>query len=316
MTKRRSLDRDFLEIHPLIERLGEHDGWMSSRVRRALQEGVPPSDIRGFPTQLAEALVTAHEVSPQWYVRVQAAFQKHIDSAVSKTVNLPADAPVEEVNRIFRLAHTLGRRCLEAVLSQRDWTVRVLTKNAAVVDDFDLIEKHRDRVLVGLSITGTLDMEDRIEIVEPNASRIDDRMATMGGAASRGLRTYAMLCPLLPGIADSPDQIDTLVKFAVDCKVEEIFVEPVNPRGPGLRQCQEALQLWGYNHEAEALGRTRKRAHWSRYVVELLGNVQRSVRRYFDIDKLRFLLYPSRLLPGDRTRIEKDDAGVIWLGKR
>ena len=122
-----------------------------------------------------------------------------------------------------------------------------------------------------------------------------------------------MLCPLLPGIADSPVQIDTLAKFAVDCKVEEIFVEPVNPRGPGLRLCQEALQLWGYNHEAEALGRTRKRAHWSCYVVELVGNVQRSVRRHFDIDKLRFLLYPSRLLPEDRARIEKDDAGVIWL---
>ena len=211
--------------------------------------------------------------------------------------------------------HALGRRCLDAVLSQPDWTVRVLTKNAAVVGDFDLIEEHRDRVLAGLSITGPLDMQDRIEIVEPNASRIADRMVAMCDAASRGLRTYAMLCPLLPEIADSPEQIDTLVKFAVDCKVEEIFVEPVNPRGPGLRQCQEALQLWGYNHEAEALGRTRKKAHWSRYVVGLLGSVQRSVRRHFDIDRLRFLLYPSRLLSEDRARIEKDDAGVIWLGE-
>ncbi len=47
----------------------------------------------------------------------------------------------------------LGRKCLEAILSQTGWSVRILTKNAAVVKDFDIVEKHRDRVLVGLSLT-------------------------------------------------------------------------------------------------------------------------------------------------------------------
>jgi len=51
--------------------------------------------------------------------------------------------------------HQLGRRCLEAILAQPGWTVRILTKNAAVTRDFDLIERYRDRVLVGLSTTGT-----------------------------------------------------------------------------------------------------------------------------------------------------------------
>jgi DNA repair photolyase len=53
--------------------------------------------------------------------------------------------------------YDLGRRCLHAILSQPGWTVRILTKNAAVSDDFDLIERHRDRVLVGLSLTATGD---------------------------------------------------------------------------------------------------------------------------------------------------------------
>lgn len=43
----------------------------------------------------------------------------------------------------------------EAILAQPGWTVRILTKNAAVTRDFDLIERYRDRVLVGLSTTGT-----------------------------------------------------------------------------------------------------------------------------------------------------------------
>ncbi len=212
-------------------------------------------------------------------------------------------------------AYVLGRRCLESVLSQPGWSVRILTKNAAVKRDFDLIEKHRDRVLVGLSITATPENADVIEIIEPNASSIPERMATMVEAAERGLRTYGMLCPLLPGIADSADQIDELVKFAVDCKVEEIFAEPVNPRGPGLKCCQEALELWGHERQAKAIGRIRKRRNWSRYVVDLIANVQRGMPQHSDISKLRFLLYPSRLLREHVDLIRQDDAGVIWLGK-
>lgn len=69
--------------------------------------------------------------------------------------------------------HGLGRRCLEAILAEPGWTVRVLTKNAAVVEDFDLIKKHRDRVLVGLSLTGTTDAA--MSVVEPHASPISEQ---------------------------------------------------------------------------------------------------------------------------------------------
>ena len=162
-------------------------------------------------------------------------------------------------------------------------------------------------------LTATPDKSEIIKVIEPNASSIQERMHVMTEAASRGFGTYGMLCPLLPEIADSPDQIDMLVKFAVACKVEEIFVEPVNSRGPGLRHCQEALKLAGYYAEAKGIETIRKRQNWSRYVVNLLGNVQQSVRKYFEITKLHFLLYPSRLLPEDVQIIRKDDAGVIWL---
>ena len=211
--------------------------------------------------------------------------------------------------------YNIGERCLQAILDEPSWTVRILTKNAAVEGEFDLIEKHHDRVLVGLSLTATPDKSEIIKVIEPNASSIQERMNVMTEAASRGFRTYGMFCPLLPEIADSPDQIDILVRFAVACNVEEIFVEPVNPRGPGLRHCQEALKLAGYCAEAKAIETIRKRQNWSKYVVNLLGNVQQSVRKYSEITKLRFLLYPSRLLPEDVEVIRTDDAGVIWLGK-
>ncbi|MBN2375556.1 MAG: hypothetical protein JXD22_04090 [Sedimentisphaerales bacterium] len=211
--------------------------------------------------------------------------------------------------------YDIGRRCLRAILHEPGWMVRVLTKNVAVRKEFDLIKEHRSRVLVGLSITTTPEKTAIIKIIEPNASSIQERMLALAEASARGLRTYAMFCPLLPDIADAPEQIDQLVHFAADRQVEEIFVEPVNPRGPGLIHCQQALELWGYPKEAEAIKQIRNRANWSKYVVNLLRNVQRSVRKYSDINKLRFLLYLSNLLPDDLQAISKDDVGVVWLKK-
>lgn len=61
--------------------------------------------------------------------------------------------------------YQLGRRCREAILSQPDWKVRILTKNECIRDDFDLIEKHRGRVLVGLSITAPLHKSAVIQVL-------------------------------------------------------------------------------------------------------------------------------------------------------
>lgn len=58
--------------------------------------------------ELKRLFVTALEISPEQHVRIQAAFQKHVDNAVSKTVNLPADAPVEQVAGVYSRAHKLG----------------------------------------------------------------------------------------------------------------------------------------------------------------------------------------------------------------
>ncbi len=211
--------------------------------------------------------------------------------------------------------HNLGRRCLEAILSEPGWTVRILTKNAAVARDFDLVSEHRDRVLVGLSMTAPAKRAAVMSAIEPNASPLEDRVAAWREAHARGLRTYAMFCPLLPGIADAPEDVDQLVRLAVKHGAEELFTEPVNARGPGLRLTQEALQEHGFEAEARVVGQIRHAEAWSEYVARLIANVQRGMRAHWDIDKLRILLYPSRVREAHREQIRRDDAGVVWLGK-
>ena len=107
--RRRALDgQEFIQIHPLLERLGRNDGWMTDMVRDALLEGAPAPQIPAIPKVLAETLVTAHEIPPDRHVQMQAAFQEHVDNAVSKTVNLPANATVTDVDKIYQMAFKLG----------------------------------------------------------------------------------------------------------------------------------------------------------------------------------------------------------------
>jgi len=208
--------------------------------------------------------------------------------------------------------YDIGRRCLEAILQEPKWQVRILTKNKAVANDFDVVKQYRDRVLVGLTLTGTPDKSDILSVIEPNASLITERMEVMKQAHKKGFRTYGMLCPLLPGIADSPKQIDDLVQFCEQVGAEEIFSEAVNARGFG-DSVAVALRKAGYTKEADACAKISKKEEWSAYAVELIENVQKSMRKYSSIKKLRFLLYSDKLLPEHKKEIQKDDAGIKWL---
>ena len=209
--------------------------------------------------------------------------------------------------------HNLGSRCLKAILNEPGWSVRILTKSAKVVEDYDLIKRYSDRVQIGLTLTGTDEKSGCISAIEPNASTIEERMQALLYAKKLGLRTYSMLCPLIPDIASSQEQIDKLVKFAEAIGSEEIFAEPLNRRGKSIIRTKDALALSGYQFEAEQVDSIRNKIKWSGYVTELISTVQKSISMFSDMKKLRFLLYPADLTAADVKKIKNNDAGVIWL---
>ena len=96
---------ELVEVHPYFEELARRRGFYSPELMRAIAQTGSIRDFKEIPKDIRRLFVTAHEVSPQWHIKIQAAFQKHTDNAVSKTVNFPHQATPEDVRQVYLMAH-------------------------------------------------------------------------------------------------------------------------------------------------------------------------------------------------------------------
>lgn len=99
---------EFLEVNPLLEEIAK-ERWFYSRdlMKRVAEQG-SLEGLKDVPDDLRRVFVTAHEIDPVWHVKIQAAFQKYTDNAVSKTINMPKSATQEDVANALILAYDLG----------------------------------------------------------------------------------------------------------------------------------------------------------------------------------------------------------------
>lgn len=95
------------EAHPVFERVVKERGLYSESLMKSVA-AVGSLHELDVPGDLKRVFVTAHDVAPEWHIRMQAAFQDHVDNAVSKTVNFPNQARPEDVERVYLLAYELG----------------------------------------------------------------------------------------------------------------------------------------------------------------------------------------------------------------
>lgn len=106
---RNVMDNDKLvEVNPHFEAEAKKLGFYSDELMEAISNKGSVHDLAEVPANLRKTYVTAHDISPEWHVRMQASFQEFTDNAVSKTVNMPAEATVENVYEVYNLAYTLG----------------------------------------------------------------------------------------------------------------------------------------------------------------------------------------------------------------
>lgn len=102
------MDNDRLtEVNPYFEAIAKQRGFHSDELMETIAKTGSIRHIEGIPEDIKSVFVTAHDITPEWHIRMQAAFQKYTDNAVSKTVNLPGDATEDDVRKIYDLAHDL-----------------------------------------------------------------------------------------------------------------------------------------------------------------------------------------------------------------
>lgn len=99
---------EMLEVNPILEQvLRAHNLYSDELMRRVAKEGTL-AHIEELPQRLRDVFVCAHDITPQDHIRMQAAFQKNTDNAVSKTINLPQAATRDDMAESYRLAYKLG----------------------------------------------------------------------------------------------------------------------------------------------------------------------------------------------------------------
>ncbi|UCF88022.1 MAG: vitamin B12-dependent ribonucleotide reductase [bacterium] len=107
--QRNVLDNQRLvEVHPYFKEVARREGFYSEELMERIAEEGSIQHISGIPDWVKRVFVTSHDISPEWHIRMQAAFQKYTDNAVSKTVNFPNEASRKDIEEVYLLAYELG----------------------------------------------------------------------------------------------------------------------------------------------------------------------------------------------------------------
>jgi ribonucleotide reductase alpha subunit len=206
----------------VFEAVAREMGFYSEELVEHLAAGGSLHDRPEVPVEVRRRFVTAHEIAPSWHVRMQAAFQRHTDNAVSKTINFPRQATIQDVAEAYMLAYREGCKGI-TIYRDGSRTGQVLSH---VADG--------EGVPVGGALVSEAG-ESRLADVAPSftlASPAPNRGRRRNGNWRRRRETYTPPRPALPfaeiaTIAQCPDCGNALV-FAEGC---------LNCRSCGYTRC-------------------------------------------------------------------------------
>ncbi len=192
-----------LYINPHFEKAVKKVGIYSKELMEKVSEKGSIAEIKEIPDELKKIFVTSHDISPQWHIKMQAAFQKYTDNAVSKTINFNEEATKEDIQMAYELAYELG---CKGVTVYRDGSRQnqVLNKGKTIkektISNGDRIApRQRPAITIGTTQkieTGCGHMYVTINSDEKGACEVFTQMGKVGGCASAQLEAIARLTSL------------------------------------------------------------------------------------------------------------------------
>lgn len=155
----------FMEINPYFEAIAKNEGFYSEDLIKQVIKSGSVQHINDIPDNIKAAFITAHDITPEDHVKMQAAFQRHIDNAISKTINFNNTATEQDIANVFIMAWKLGCKGItvyrdgsreEQVLNLNSTTLehieeKVETKETPFIADTNAIIKPRPEILHGFT---------------------------------------------------------------------------------------------------------------------------------------------------------------------
>ncbi len=206
---RRVLDgTELREIHPLFRKALEEKGFSEEEIQkiiaRALEEG-SIQNVPQVPEDLKKLFVTAFDIPPEQHLRIQAAFQRHVHNAVSKTINFPESATREDVRKVYLLAHELGLKGVTVYrYGSRPRQVLVLKRSEGVTP------RPRPRITRGFTRkirTGCGNLYVTVNWDEKGLCEVFATMGKAGGCASCQIEATSRLISLALRSGVAPEAI-------------------------------------------------------------------------------------------------------------
>jgi ribonucleoside-diphosphate reductase alpha chain len=197
-TRRVMEGQTLYELHPLFVEKAKKEKFYSKALIEKIAAAGSIQEIDAVPTPIKKLFKNSHDIEPEWHVKIQAAFQKHTDNAVSKTVNLPAAATMQDVEKIYLLAHR--SHCKGVTIyryGSRD--KQVLNIGAAQPDDQGIAPRPRPRRTHGMTEriqTGCGKLYVTINSDSQGMCEVFAQMGKTGGCASSQIEAAGRLVSL------------------------------------------------------------------------------------------------------------------------
>ncbi len=187
-----------VEVNPYFEEVTKKESFYSEELMQKLATGTRLHDIDGVPDKVKRLFVTAHEISPEWHVKMQAAFQKSTNNAVSKTVNFPHEATQEDIAKVYMLAYEAGLKGI-TIYRDRSRETQVLTTKVEKIEGVSLAPRQRAKVTSGITeraTTGCGYIYVTVNSDEQGLCEVFSTLGKAGGCASAQLEAICRLISL------------------------------------------------------------------------------------------------------------------------
>jgi ribonucleoside-diphosphate reductase alpha chain len=191
-----------LYVNPHFEATMKKAGLYSKELMEKVSEKGSVAHIEDIPDDIKKVFVTSHDITPEWHIKMQAAFQKYTDNAVSKTINFNKEATKEDIHIAYEMAYELGCKGVTVYRdgSRENQVLNIGTEvKEPATNGHRIAPRERPDITTGITQkieTGCGHLYVTINSDEKGACELFTQMGKVGGCASAQLEAIARLTSL------------------------------------------------------------------------------------------------------------------------